>query len=245
MQADVVRERPDLPEGERVYVVGEVHGCFDLLARLISCIRMDSDNRPQRSTKLVFLGGLINRGSQSADVVTRVSDLTQKSDKLVVLQGLDERMLLQSMAGDLDLFEAFLCRGGDATLRSWGIDATTIDGPLSSLLEASRKAIGPKVLDWLSGLPLFYRFNGYLFVHAGIHPSGLLDPQREKDLLWIGEDFGELAAAHEAVIVHGHAKPGEAAELLPHRIGLACGAWWSDMFSAVGLEDDQRWVVTA
>ena len=45
-----------LPEGERVYAVGDIHGCLDRLISLHRLIANDIADRPTASITLVHLG---------------------------------------------------------------------------------------------------------------------------------------------------------------------------------------------
>lgn len=230
-----------LPSG-RVYAIGPVHGCFDLLDRLISQIRADVATRPSLPTRIVFLGGLVNRGRQSAEVVTRLRRFARISGNLIVLKGSDEQLMTQSLGGDLDKLEAWLCRGGGETLTSWGVAARLIDGALPELLKAARAAISKDTRRWLAALPTHHRDGNYFFAHAGIRPGVPLAEQSEEDLLWIGREFLNHNEPLEAVIVHGQA-PDDEPVLSPDRIALTNGGWWSGRLSAVGLEGSDRWLV--
>ncbi|NVK01347.1 MAG: metallophosphoesterase [Oceanospirillaceae bacterium] len=58
----------------RKIVFGDVHGHYDTLIRLIKKIGLDPWNL-DTSTQFVFLGDLIDRGPDSASVVTYVKSL--------------------------------------------------------------------------------------------------------------------------------------------------------------------------
>lgn len=79
-----------LPQGGRFLVVGDVHGEFDLLMNLlmIAGFREDKD-------WLIFLGDLIDRGPNSADVLRWV--IGQK--RAVSLLGNHEAMMLEAAQG--------------------------------------------------------------------------------------------------------------------------------------------------
>lgn len=62
------RLRYVVPEDRCIYAIGDVHGCIDPLNRLLEKIDKDLRQRPVQS-HLIFLGDLVDRGSQSAAVV--------------------------------------------------------------------------------------------------------------------------------------------------------------------------------
>jgi hypothetical protein len=55
---------PHIPEGERVYAVGDIHGRLDLFEQLIARIEADDLARGPARTCVVLLGDLIDRGEQ-------------------------------------------------------------------------------------------------------------------------------------------------------------------------------------
>ena len=50
-------EPASVPEGMRIYAVGDIHGRDDLLARLLGQIEADARSRPAQRNLLIFLGG--------------------------------------------------------------------------------------------------------------------------------------------------------------------------------------------
>ena len=58
---------------EAIYVVGDIHGCYDRLVALMDKINIDLD-----SEKLVFVGDYIDRGPDSFKVVEYLINLKKK-----------------------------------------------------------------------------------------------------------------------------------------------------------------------
>ncbi|WP_347574847.1 metallophosphoesterase [Sphingomonas sp. Ant20] len=61
-----------IPEGRRVYAVGDIHGCADLLDDLIAQIDADDAARGAAETTVIFLGDIVDRGPGSAAVIDRL-----------------------------------------------------------------------------------------------------------------------------------------------------------------------------
>ena len=61
--------RPKVPEGQRFYVIGDIHGRCDLLDELILAIEEDDAQVGQAETTIIFLGDLVDRGPESARVI--------------------------------------------------------------------------------------------------------------------------------------------------------------------------------
>ncbi len=53
---------PQVPEGLRIYAIGDVHGRADLLERLFALIDDDLERRPPKRAIQVMLGDYVDRG---------------------------------------------------------------------------------------------------------------------------------------------------------------------------------------
>lgn len=235
---------PALAPGERVYAIGDVHGCFDLLESLVTRIRADDASRASCRTTILLIGDIVDRGPRSADVVGLLMPLAQRTDRLVVLKGNHEDMMVHALRGDLVVLQTWLRLGGDATLRSWGVPAEALGEPGRDLLKAARSKVKRKTLAWLDELPLSYKSGDFFFVHAGIRPGVSLAKQDPDDLIWIRDEFLTNDDMHPAVIVHGHTIAADGPELRHNRIGLDTGAYRTGKLSAVGFDGEDRWTLT-
>jgi serine/threonine protein phosphatase 1 len=72
MRSDVRRRVPQLPDGLRIYAIGDVHGRADLLSSLLAAIDADLVAHPAARTLHVFLGDYIDRGPNSRQVIDLV-----------------------------------------------------------------------------------------------------------------------------------------------------------------------------
>jgi serine/threonine protein phosphatase 1 len=210
-----------LPPGQRVYAVGDVHGCADRLEAMHDAIAADLARQPEAAALVIHLGDYIDRGPDSAGVIARLirpfAELGAAAPRVVNLAGNHEDMLLHALAtGARDDAQLWLRNGGGETLASWGIGWR--EGPV-----AWERAIPPEQLGFLRGLSLIYRVGGYAFVHAGLRPGVPLAAQTRDDLLWIREPFLSFDGTLPAVAVHGHS-PEDEPSVLPHRIGVDTGA---------------------
>ena len=64
-----------VPEGRRVYAIGDVHGRNDLLQQLLQKIVMDDGERGAAKSEIIFLGDLVDRGPDSAGVLDTAMQL--------------------------------------------------------------------------------------------------------------------------------------------------------------------------
>jgi len=241
-----------VPEGVRIYAVGDIHGRLDLLERLLDLIQNDSETHRAACTHLVFLGDYIDRGSDSKGVVSRLISEPPHGFSRVCLKGNHEAMLLTFLE-DPGASANWLHNGGDEALLSYGVDPGIVQNALYSgragragLAEANaafRALLPDDHLLFFRGLECCFRSGGYLFAHAGVRPGVALDCQDESDLIWIRGDFLRHPGDFGAVVVHGHT-PAHAPEELHNRIGIDTLAFRSGKLTAVALEGSRRWFIS-
>ena len=236
---------PLVPDGHRVYAVGDVHGQDDLLATIIARIEADSKQRGAAAVTIVFLGDLIDRGPMSAQVVERLRTYRPLGTRVELLAGNHEEVLLRILDGDSNLIGDWLRFGGAQCVRSYGLSASGLAGmPGDEAVSALRAAIPAEHQSFLASFGDTFRAGDYLFVHAGIRPGIPLSEQTQADLRWIRDPFLNHQGRHEAMIVHGHTIRAEVDQSLT-RIGIDTGAYLHGILTAIGLERDQRWFLQA
>lgn len=228
--------KPRTEDGERIYAIGDVHGCYDEMIELLDLIAQDDAKRAGVAKKtILFLGDLIDRGPDSAKVVDYLVDLVEDYDNIFVLMGNHEQAFLEIARGRVELVDDWLRMGGRRTLRSYGIDPDWAARNGAALPMRMQEEIPRRHLKWLSRLPFCARSASYFFCHAGVRPGVPLKDQKQHDLLWIREDFISHKGGHEAVIVHGHNIEPDVL-ISPARIGVDTGAYKTGRLSAVMLE---------
>ena len=134
-----------LPPGERIYAIGDVHGCLDRLVALHEAIAEDISARPAEHTTLVHLGDYVDRGSDSAQVVDwLINRPPVPADEIVNLMGNHELMMLAAVAGvDPEASGLWLTNGGADSLLSWGISRTVPPKEWATQNSASASDLSP------------------------------------------------------------------------------------------------------
>lgn len=232
-----------IPAGQRVYAIGDIHGRLDLLDQLLERIEIDEAQRSATKTTLVFLGDLIDRGPQSAQVVEKLLDLSRARPSTRFLLGNHEEVFLTALTGDTKALKFFARIGGRETILSYGIaheEFQELEYPellaqLIARVPAEHRAFIERFEDMVI-------IGDYAFVHAGIRPQTPLEQQKGADLRWIRSDFTEFRGKLEKIIVHGHTITEEVIEQ-EHRIGLDTGAYASGKLTAMGFEGTERWLI--
>ena len=239
--AFAARPAPHGPKGHRAYAVGDVHGRLDLLDQLLAMIEADIAARSPSKNLIVFLGDLIDRGPQSAEVVERLRTWQPGDAQTVFLCGNHEEVLLRVLDGEPAILADWLRFGGSECLASYGLEPAAImrmEEP--DALAAVRAAIPAEHRAFLASFADTFRFGDYLFVHAGIRPGIGVAAQSQTDLRWIREQFLDDATDHGFVVVHGHTI-SEGVEERANRIGVDTGAYRTGRLTAVAIEGPERW----
>ena len=109
-----------VPDGVRVYAVGDIHGRYDLLLEIQERIAADMSGQGSTHTVGVFLGDYIDRGPSSRDVLALFSETRLAFDEWVFLRGNHEEALERFLT-DPGVLEHWHQFGGFETLYSYGV----------------------------------------------------------------------------------------------------------------------------
>ena len=202
---------------EKIFVIGDIHGCFQKLCTLMDRIDYDGEQ-----DTLVFLGDYIDRGYESYDVVQYLAGLSARRQRIVFLKGNHEQMLENYLAGTMRF--VYIVNGGAQTLENYQAHRA---GSLSPLIPDSH-------LKFFSGLLLYYEIDDYVFVHAGLRDNVPLRRQRPEDLLWIRDSFIRSDHDFGKRIIFGHTPFAEPL-VLPNKIGIDTGAVYGNKLTCLEL----------
>lgn len=215
---------PSAPDGLTVYVVGDVHGCLDLLLQVQQ--RIDGDkgrSRPERTAE-IYLGDYIDRGPDPAGVVSRLIARSRETNA-VFLRGNHEQMLLDFLDG-ADCLEEWRSFGGAATLLSYGIPSELLARAVATDVVRCQLVdnLPPDHRSFYEQTGSYVQVGSYLAVHAGIRPGVSLEDQKATDLMEIRQDFLQSNNDFGFIVVHGHT-PMTAPEMRRNRINIDTGAF--------------------
>ncbi len=230
-----------IPEGRRVYAIGDIHGRNDLLQQLLDKIIKDDGERDGAESEIIFLGDLVDRGPDSAGVLDTAMQLKAELGNVRFLMGNHEEVYLAAATGDEKSVRFFNRIGGRETILSYEISMKEYaELDISQLAQRIPELFPQKHIEFIAGFEDQIIVGDYAFVHAGIRPGVPLSEQRQKDLRWIREDFLSAQEAHEKVIVYGHTINDHFVET-GTRIGIDTGAYYSNKLTALALQGSERW----
>ena len=232
------KHKPSVPEGIRIYAIGDIHGRADLLEKMLNRIDAHLASKPVRDPIQVFLGDYIDRGPESREVLDLLV-ARDRSFRSVFLKGNHERYLTEFL-GNPPILEDWQRLGGLETLMSYGVKPTlNADAATQTQLAAALdQALPESHRQFLGNLESSFTCGDFFFVHAGVRPGVPLSEQREEDLLWIRQDFLLYEEDFSKIIVHGHT-PVMEPEVRPNRINIDTGAYATGQLTCLILECDK------
>jgi serine/threonine protein phosphatase 1 len=223
-----------VPDGLRIYAVGDIHGCHAELEILMDLIEHDIRDT-NNAVRLVYLGDYIDRGPASKEVVARILK-TGSQFQTISLRGNHDQMLLDFLENP-SAFVHWRDVGGRETLLSYGVipPQSADEKSMLQARDSLLRALPEDHLRFFRGLRYSARIGDYFFVHAGVRPGAALEDQTIDDMLCIREPFLRSAKDFGVKIVHGHTPTAEPV-CRANRIGLDTGAYATGRLTAAVLE---------
>ena len=221
--------------GERLYVIGDIHGEFNALRKILAGISSDLQRRPTNQYRIIFLGDFVDRGDNSSAVIDLLISLSDL-DHIIILRGNHEAMLL-SILDQADGISEWRNYGGLETLNSFGVAIQDVMKGRGIQIAHSDfvQKFGQARRSFIEALPYSYQSGDYYFCHAGVRPGKILAEQTPQDLMWIREPFLSHNDPFEKLIIHGHT-PIEQIEIKRNRINIDTGAYLTQRLTCLVLE---------
>jgi serine/threonine protein phosphatase 1 len=228
-----------VPDGIRLYVVGDIHGRDDLLGEMACLVDLDLDRGSLDKAATIFLGDYVDRGPGAARVLERLVRCEWPTG-FVALAGNHEDML-GAFLTDERILDSWRALGGLETIHSYGVDVSpAMEGKNFKAIQAAFAERFPQShRRFLGELGSSTSIGDYFFCHAGVRPGVPLELQDRSDLLNIRDAFLSSDEEHGKVIVHGHTRSLEP-EIRRNRIGIDTAAYLTHRLTCLVLESNQR-----
>jgi serine/threonine protein phosphatase 1 len=228
-----------VPEGIRVYAVGDIHGRLDLLERVLAGIDADMDQHPVSNAIRIFLGDYIDRGQDSKRVLDRIITCCATYPTVCLIG--NHEVFMREFLRDPNTLAVWRRCGGLSTLSSYGFFPTIIeadDADQREVMSNFDRVLPHSHRKFLANLRPYFILGDFFFVHAGIRPGIRLTMQAENDLLWIRDDFLSCEDDHGKVVVHGHT-PVLEPDIQFNRINIDTGAYATGKLTCMALERNE------
>lgn len=168
----------------RLIAIGDIHGELDKLNRLLNLVQ------PQDSDQFVFLGDYVDRGPDVKGTIDRLIQFCDEFPQTIFIRGNHDQMFMdvlveKGLRKDIRLreicpeyarlspptdLETFLLSGGDTTLNSYK--------------KQGKRRIPRDHIEFFDSTLLWWRYEQFVFVHAGIEEGIPMTEQNPSYLLW-------------------------------------------------------------
>ena len=204
-------------ENEKVFIIGDIHGCLGMLKRLMDKIDWSPEN-----DGLIFLGDYVDRGEDSKGVIDFIIKISDSSPNVQSLIGNHENIFLDFLSGQG--INSFFMNGGDSTLASYS-KASGADG---------EPFIPQEHMRFLRSLRTWVELEDYYVVHAGFRPGVDIKDQTIEDLTWIRDPFLSSEYDFGKRVIFGHTPFAEPL-VRENKIGLDTGAVYGNRLTCLEL----------
>jgi serine/threonine protein phosphatase 1 len=203
----------------RTLIIGDVHGCLEMLKRLVEKI----DYRPGQDS-LIFLGDYIDRGPEAMGVVEYILSLSRLSSGVHCLIGNHEAIFLDYLEGRDR--RSFILNGGTTTLQSYhAARGAAVD-----------QLVPDTHMNFYKSLKVYIELEDYLVVHAGFRPNLAIDKQPLMDMIWIRDPFISSDYDFGKRVIFGHT-PFYEPFVMSNKIGLDTGAVYGNKLTCLDLPE--------
>ena len=238
---------PRVDPNDRIYAIGDIHGRVDVLYQMIELVVADVEKfQDNRMPRLVFLGDYIDRGDNSREVI----DILTMIEKELVFEGVDcllgnHEAALLAFVDNPSQAHSWLRFGGMQTLASYSVAPPSPQfgaHELVSVRDALVDGLGPH-LQFLRACKTVVASGDVIFAHAGLDPDRPITEQPQDAVLWGRSGFLDSGGIPGKRVVHGH-YDGPEPVVLPHRVCVDTGAYYTGRLTAVRLDDDATLLAT-
>lgn len=169
---------------DRVFVVGDIHGCFKTLENLLL-----NKIQIKKEDTLYFLGDYIDRGPSSKEVIDFLIYLKTEGFNINCVIGNHEKLLLDSINDD-EKFNIWIINGASATLKSFQI--------------AKASELSENHLSFFRNLKYYYIHNGFVIVHGGLNFDIENPFEDTESMVWMRNDFVIPSVIGNKKLIVGH-----------------------------------------
>lgn len=208
-------------DDNKIFVIGDIHGCLNMLDRLMEKIPW----RPDKDL-LIFLGDYIDRGEHSKEVVDYIIAIKRCFSNVECLLGNHDSMFFDYLNNKN--IDQYILNGGGITLKCYGIDKPG----------KSNNHIPPDHIEFFSSLKKYIEIENYYFVHAGFRPRVEIKEQKLKDMLWIRETFINSNYDFGKKVIFGHT-PLQKPLIMKNKIGLDTSAVYGNKLTCLEIPEEK------
>lgn len=203
---------------EKVFIVGDIHGCLEMLQRL-----MDTIPWHPHHDRLIFIGDYIDRGNNPKGVVDYILALKSYAASVQCLVGNHEVMFLDYLNGKDQ--EVYFLNGGWHTAQSHMVHDS-----------GHELTVPPEHMAFYESLERYIELEDYYIVHAGFRPGVKVKEQSLQDMTWIRDPFIQSNHDFGKRVIFGHT-PFSESLVMANKIGIDTSAVQGNKLTCLELPE--------
>jgi len=196
------RQYLDLEDRYTIYVIGDIHGNFEMLQKTVEKMDLNPDDH------LVVIGDIINRGPNSLESLDYIMDLSENNKNVHVLMGNHELFTSLGVKSDRKRFFEFYEENKYSTIvheiiakEELFVDEENYEEVFETITQKYAY-----YFDYISNLPIILETSDHIFVHAAYKYG--IDPEKDPFVFLKDDFFFEDKTIHEKKVIVGHMPSG-------------------------------------
>ena len=218
----------------KIFVVSDLHGQYDLFLKLLEKINL------RREDLLVIMGDICDRGEKSYEIYMKCMKMMKLGYNVKFILGNHEDMMLDDLENDYPLrYET-----------EFSIYRNSKYFNKKSMEEWYEENFFKEIkwlVKWLKNSPLVISGNENIFVHAGLDLQTDLEEQERATVLWTREEFwlneeSILGEYRDKNIYFGHTPNinGRISQKTDRISGIDCGAFFTHFLGCVEVKSKEK-----
>ena len=234
MEDKIKIEKINENDYNKIFVVSDLHGQYDLFLKLLEKINL------RREDLLVIMGDICDRGEKSYEIYMKCMKMLKLGYNLKFILGNHEDMLLEDLENDYPLrYET-----------EYSVYRHSKYFERKSMKEWHKQNFFKEIkwlIKWLKSSPLVISGNENIFVHAGLDLQTALKNQERETVLWTREEFwlnenNALEEYRNKNIYFGHTPNinGRISQKTDRISGIDCGAFFTHFLGCVEVKSKEK-----
>ena len=234
MENKIKIEKINESDYNRIFVISDIHGQYDLFLKMIKKIGL------KREDLMIIAGDICDRGEKSYEIYMKCMKMIKLGYNLKFILGNHEDMLLEDLENDYSLrYET-----------EFSIYRNSKYFNKKSMKEWYEENFFKEIkwlVKWLKNCPLIISGNENIFVHAGLDLQTDVEKQERETVLWTREEFwlnkeSILEEYRSKNIYFGHTPNinGRISEKTDKIWDIDCGAFFTHFLGCVEVKSKEK-----
>ena len=234
MENKIKIEKINESDYNRIFVISDIHGQYDLFLKMIKKIGL------KREDLMIIAGDICDRGEKSYEIYMKCMKMIKLGYNLKFILGNHEDMLLEDLENDYPLrYET-----------EFSIYRNSKYFNKKSMKEWYEENFFKEIkwlVKWLKNCPLIISGNENIFVHAGLDLQTDVEKQERETVLWTREEFwlnkeSILEEYRSKNIYFGHTPNinGRISEKTDKIWDIDCGAFFTHFLGCVEVKSKEK-----